>query len=166
MRISLILGFVFLFSLSAHAYLKIDTNQLMLMPSVTNINVVPVPEPMVPSSYLKTGVIEFQEPETTLRRFDIIYFVAVPITFYLTLNLLLILNTSFIGNDPGLINQGTSDPLASQVQFRYILLNTLLIPLFVAWTDYKYMKNHSPQTATPPLTSGLNLGVNLVSISF
>ncbi len=150
---------------NSYAYLKIDTNDLKLKASVTNIQSISIPEPMVPSSYLKTGKIEFQTPETELRRFDVIYFIAVPITFYLGLNLIFILNSSFIAqNDTGL--PAGIYPVNDTVQFRYILLNTLLIPLFVAWEDLQYTRAHAPATTTPPLSSGVNLGLNLVHFSF
>lgn len=151
---------------SLHAYLSIDTNDLLLRNSVTNIRYQSIPEPMVPSSYLKTGKIEFQPPETELRRFDIIYFIAVPITFYLTLNVVFFLNSSFIARDPGIPNNVYPSISASPVQFRYVLMNTLLIPLFVAWEDLQYSRQHQPDTTEPPAGSGLNLGMNLISVPF
>ena len=136
----LILLFISITTLSTHA-LEINTNDLVLPPtSVTNISAIPVREQRVPSTYLKTGKLEFTPPETLARRFDIIYFSAIPISFYLTLNLLFIINNSpLFSADSGIPHGLYPSSKDTPTQFRYILMNTFLIPLFVAYQDHRFM---------------------------
>lgn len=113
--------------------LTIDTNELMSISSVTNIILMKIDEPEIPNAYLRTGdmsKIQFEPPETPLRRFDIVFFVSIPITYYLTLNIMQIVNREFGGCD-----------MLSQVDMNYIYFNTLLIPLFVAYEDYIFVEN-------------------------
>ncbi len=113
-----------------YSYLTIDTNNLKPNDeSVTNIEAKSVPEPETPNIYLKTKKIEKIEPETPARRYDIVFFVAIPITFYVTLNLLTIKN-QFVNNFQPLDNS----------DWNYIYLNTLLVPLTIAYYDYIYME--------------------------
>ena len=56
-------------------------------------------EPEIPNTYLKTGKIEVMPPTTTMRRFDLVYFIAMPISFYLTMGILNYKNQSFKRQD-------------------------------------------------------------------
>jgi hypothetical protein len=125
-----------LFAISSMSFsrtIRIDTNELFLNPSVTNIATVRIREPELPNTYLRVGdlsKIEFEEPQTTFRRFDIIFFISIPITFYLTLNILQIVNYNIMDTY-----------VLTQPDWNYIYFNTLLIPMYVAYQDYLYMEN-------------------------
>lgn len=85
-------------------------------------------EPELPNSYLSTGKIEYPVPETIARRFDVVFFIAAPTSFVLTLNIMIIINNYF----------NNSRPLDNN-DWIYIYLNTLIIPLTVAYYDHVYM---------------------------
>ena len=148
--------------------LNIDTNDLKLPPSsVTNISVVPVREQRIPSTYLKTGKIEFTPPETLARRFDIIYFSAIPISFYLTLNLLFIINNSPLFKvDSGIPHGQYPSSQNTPVQFRYILMNTFLIPLFVAYQDHRFMIKKIQSEGGYYSKNNYGFNMQLVSLRF
>jgi hypothetical protein len=124
---------LFTFSSFSYSYILIDTNKLNLKSeAITNTEMTKVIEPELPNSYLSTGKIEFPEPETVARRYDLIFFIAIPITYYLTLNIMQIKNI-YVNNNIAM------DP----VELNYIYINTFLIPLVVAYFDYLYVQEQN-----------------------
>jgi hypothetical protein len=120
--------FAFINQLS-YPYLTINTNELLQNKTgVTNLEYKKILEPELPNTYLNPESKEIMEPETKGRRYDVVFFIAVPVTFYLTLNFLQLRNTYFYNNNP----LGDAD-------WNYIFLNTLMIPFSVAYFDMIYV---------------------------
>ncbi|OHD56478.1 MAG: hypothetical protein A2Y33_15230 [Spirochaetes bacterium GWF1_51_8] len=157
MFLRIFISFTVLFSTAAHAfaYLTIDVDSLTNMQSVTNTPFFVTEEPEIPKSYVKTGKIEFSPEESIIRRFDIIFFVSIPITFYLTLNILQIANFNLKGSY-GL----------DVVDWNYIYLNTLLIPLYVAFQDMLYIHAAKVEKYGDSSHPELQFGFNLIRASF
>lgn len=128
----------------SHAALSIDTNQFS---TNSNLKITTEPkdlflsedgsisnklksviEPELPNSYLATGRIEYPVPETMARRFDVVYFIAVPAAFTLTLNLLIIVNNLY--NNSRSLNDS---------DWEFIYVNTLVVPFSVAYYDNLYV---------------------------
>ncbi len=115
---------------TAYSALTIDTNQfLKFTNTVTNIPTRPVVEPELPNTYLSSGQIQILPPEEPGRRYDVVFYVAVPVTFYLTLNILQLRNMYFFDG-----------ALLDNADWNYIFLNTLLIPLAVAFFDHQHVE--------------------------
>jgi hypothetical protein len=148
-------AFIFLSTVSSYAYLTIDIDKLTNFQSVTNISYKEVQEPEIPKSYLKTGKLEFTPEESVIRRFDIIFFVSIPITFYLTLNIIQIANMNLRG-DAGI----------SVTDWNYIYLNTLMIPLYVAFQDMFFMQVQNVKLYNENSQPELQFGFNLIRASF
>ncbi len=124
----------------------------------------PVLEPRIPNSYLSTGEIELEAPETALRRFDITFFVSVPITYYLFWNLFIVHN-SLLRN--ALPSFPSYNPVDDKVQKRTLLLNTLLVPLFVAYKDYRYMQERTIEDEYNPYSvDEASFSINLFQLEF
>lgn len=97
----------------------------------TNIFAKPMPEPFIPNTYLSSGKIVFTPTESFIRRYDIVFFVAIPVAFYLTMNLLELKNQVFY-QDNGFIRNA---------DYNYMYLSTLVIPLTIAFNDSVYFNN-------------------------
>jgi len=110
---------------------EFDITNYLTNTSVTNISQKTIIEPQIPNTYLKTGKIEFMELESIARRLDVVFFVAIPITFYLTMNLLMLKNQYFHLTDPTFLYNG---------DWTYIYINTITVPIFVAYFDYLYVE--------------------------
>lgn len=151
----LLCAFIFLSTVNSYAYLTIDVDKLTNLLSVTNIPNYEVPEPEIPKSYLKTGVLEFKEEESILRRFDIIFFVSIPITFYLTLNIIQIANMNLRG-DAGI----------TVTDWNYIYLNTLMIPLYVAFQDMFFMQIQNAPLYNENTHPEIQFGFHLIRSTF
>ncbi len=79
------------------------------------------------------------------RRYDVVFFVAVPISFYLIMNVLMIKNAYFYERE------GT---FLSETDWNYIYLSTFLVPLFTAYYDqvyYRQRTGHRGEKWTIPL---------------
>jgi hypothetical protein len=108
--------------------MTINTNDLLNNKnSVTNLEVRKVIEAEVPNTYLNPNE-KPQEPETKGRRYDVVFFIAMPVTFYLTLNFLQLRNAYFYNNTN-----------LDAVDWNYIFLNALMIPFSVAYFDLIYV---------------------------
>lgn len=116
----------------SYAYLTIDTNKILKEiqnnPSITNIPSKPIIEEELPNSYLATGLIKTEPPRDPGRRFDVVFFVSIPITFYLLLNIMQWRNMYF--------NNG----ILGNTDWTYIYLNTFFVPLATAYFDYQYIE--------------------------
>ncbi|MFN3659769.1 MAG: hypothetical protein ACK4TN_00855 [Brevinematales bacterium] len=95
---------------------------------------VATPEERLPPTYLVDGTNTTPFQETLWRRYDVVFFVAVPISFYLVMNILMIKNAYFYGSE------GT---YLSDTDWNYIYLMTFFIPLFTAYHDQVYVRGFS-----------------------
>jgi hypothetical protein len=120
------------------AYITIDTNELAGLTnsvnytndeSITNLPAKTVPEPVYPNSYLSTGKIEVEVPETPQRRLDLVFWIAMPAIYYLT-STIMYLKNQYIYNT---ITVDISDN-------NYMYFNTFMIPITTAYFDYLYMQ--------------------------
>jgi len=152
---ALLVFFIFLSTVNSYAYLTIDVDKLTNLQSVTNIPHYDVMEPEIPKTYLKTGKIEFAPEESVIRRFDIIFFVSIPITFYLTLNILQIANMNL-----------RNDATLTTTDWNYIYLNTLMIPLYVAFQDMFFMTIQKVPMYNETSQPEIQFGFNLIRASF
>lgn len=152
---ALLVFFIFLSTVNSYAYLTIDVDKLTNLQSVTNIPHYDVLEPEIPKTYLKTGKIEFAPEESVIRRFDIIFFVSIPITFYLTLNILQIANMNL-----------RNDATLTTTDWNYIYLNTLMIPLYVAFQDMFFMNIQKVPMYNETSQPEIQFGFNLIRASF
>lgn len=126
----LLSGFLFLvFPARGNAYLTIDTNKLQNNTSVTNITTKSIVEEQLPNSYLATGKIQMEPPQSPGRRFDVVFFVSIPVTFYLMLNIMQLKNMYFFNS-----------ALLDNADWTYIYLNTFILPLAVAYFDYRFIE--------------------------
>jgi hypothetical protein len=100
---------------------------------------VATPEERLPPTYLVDGTNTAPFQETLWRRYDVVFFVAVPISFYLMMNVLMIKNAYFHGSE------GT---YLSDTDWNYIYLMTFLIPLFTAYHDQIYVRGLSQNRET------------------
>ena len=124
-------------------YSKVVTNNDTITneDSITNISSRTVREPELPNNYLKNGIIEFTPSESKARRTDVVFFIAVPITYYLTLNLLQLKNMYFIpGRGAGSVDDA---------DMNYIYINTLILPLLVSYFDSMFVDNQEKSKDTP-----------------
>lgn len=93
----------------------------------TNINYEITEKKLIPNIYLKTKAFTNEvEEESLLRRFDLIYFISLPITYYLVLNIQLIKNNYYKKN----ITMYNSD-------YNYLYINVFTIPLANAYNDLR-----------------------------
>ena len=152
---ALLVFFIFLSTVNSYAYLTIDVDKLTNLQSVTNIPHYDVMEPEIPKTYLKTGKIEFAPEESVIRRFDIIFFVSIPITFYLTLNILQIANMNL-----------RNDATLTTTDWNYIYLNTLMIPLYVAFQDMFFINIQKVPMYNETSQPEIQFGFNLIRASF
>lgn len=154
-----------LFISQAYSQLFINTNLIDSSKIITNdeattnISSKVVREPELPNNYLKNGIIEFPPPESKSRRTDVVFFVAVPITYYLTLNLLQLKNMYLI---PG---RGVGS--VDDADMNYIYINTLILPLLVAYFDSIFVDNQekSQDTLITPSNPGSPMSYNIFSYS-
>ncbi len=132
-KIIAILLILFLHNTLLHSYLTVNTNDLMKNEkAITNIEIKKVIEPELPNSYLSTGKIELEKPDTVSRRFDLVYFISIPVIFYLTLNFEAIKN-QFTRNNS----------FVNDTDWDYIYFNTFVIPIVVAYFDNLYIDNQN-----------------------
>ncbi len=128
-----LIGSILIFSISyslGFTSLTIDTNTLILTNnSVTNVELNKVIEPELPNLFLRTGKIEYEPPETPARRFDVVYFVAIPITYYLLFSLLIIKN-----------QWANSGRQLDNTDYNYIYTSTFVVPMAIAYYDYLYVE--------------------------
>lgn len=127
----IVLSAFFWFIQSSNGFtLTIDTNELLnAKPEVTNISTKKVVEPDLPNSYLSTGKIDVDTSETIGRRFDLLYFIAIPVSFYLTQNVMQLKNIYFNNN-----------AALDRTDWNFIYFNTLFIPLSIAYFDYLHVQ--------------------------
>lgn len=169
------LAMILAFSWTSMAFsLTLDTNDLTNVIdaetlsdsefiTMTNLSWDPILQPRIPNSYLATGELEFEEPEKPLRRFDITFFISMPITFFLFQNLFLFHNQVMQNVD----GYSYVNPLENKQQRSIILINTLFIPAYVAWQDYIYMKAQTEADEYNPYSEpNLEMGIYLLHTEF
>jgi len=122
------------FSMNQHATMyNNSTNDSIRLTSITNIDFIIVTNKIeIQNTYLKTGIITNYKKESLLRRFDIVYFISLPITYYFLLNLIMIKNQLFFDMPSGSI---------TDMDWNYIYINLIFVPLYVALRDYFYMRS-------------------------
>lgn len=125
--------------------------------NVTNILYSRIMEQEIPNSFLRTGKIEFIEPEKWYRRFDIMFFGSIPISYYLTYNLLLLKNEIFY--------QDYTATLSKQDTI-YMLANTFLIPLYVAFQDRFYIERRRVIDDQQTTQTELHISLNILNNRF
>lgn len=113
----------------SYSYLTIDTNKILNDKSITNVHTKPIIESELPNSYLATGIIQTEPPRDPGRRFDVVFFVAIPVTYYLLLNIMQLKNMYFFNSR-----------LLDNADWTYIYLNTFFLPLATAYFDYQYIE--------------------------
>lgn len=106
--------------------LESDTNS-----STTNITGEISVEKKLPNIYLKNQTTN-QQIIFFARRYDAVYFIAIPVTYYLTFNLLQQKNWNLYQN----YNLDRADEF-------FLYFNTFFLPLIVAYFDYVYVKNYN-----------------------
>jgi len=89
------------------------------------------PPPALPNTYLVDGTNTQPFQESLWRRYDVVFFVAVPISFYLMMNILMIKNAYLYQ---------TAGTYLSDTDWNYIYLSTFLIPLFTAYHDQVFVR--------------------------
>lgn len=129
-------------------------------PALKPLSLYPLEPARIPNSYLKTGQLTNPDPETRFRRFDVVYFVAVPITYYLILNLMQVKNYWIASGRP-----------LDSIDYNFILINTILIPFTVAYNDAVYVESRkdlfmSPQTASQNRTDYFGFNLRLFRAAF
>ena len=121
------------------SYVTLDTNTLSALTNssnviessgITNLNINTITEPPFPNSYLSSGKIEVEKPELAARRFDLIYWIAMPAIYYLTMTLMYTKNE-------GITRQYSVD----NTDLNYVYFNTFFIPLTAAYFDYIYLQD-------------------------
>ncbi len=99
--------------------------------SITNLEGEIAEEERVPNIYLKDGSTNLGEPLSPTKRFDAVYFISLPVTYYLTFNLLQqknwYLRQSF--------TLDKSDEL-------FLYFNTFFLPFIVAYFDYIFVSEY------------------------
>ena len=128
------------------SYQPLETNKSGYTITIT-------PAPQLPNTYLVDGTNTIPFQESLWRRYDVVFFVAVPISFYLFMNILMIKNAYFY--------QSAGNYL-SDTDWNYIYLTTFLIPLFCAYEDQKWIRN----TPSPSFTSEKSWNFTLYSREF
>jgi hypothetical protein len=98
--------------------------------SITNLSTKTIPEPVYPNSYLSTGKIEVEVPETPPRRLDLVFWIAMPAIYYLTSTIMYVKNQYVFGT----ITVDSTDN-------NYMYFNTFIIPMAAAYFDYLYMQD-------------------------
>ncbi|URA09855.1 hypothetical protein [Thermospira aquatica] len=89
--------------------------------------------PELPNTYLIKGTNTLPFTESTWRRYDVVFFVAIPISFYLIMNVLMIKNAYFYQQEGAFL---------SDTDWNYIYLSTFLIPLFAAYYDQVHYRQY------------------------
>jgi len=105
--------------------MAIDTNTL------TNVETVEVEETRLPNRYLKTQETNQPEPISFARRYDAVFFIAVPATYYIMFNILQQKNWYLKKT----FTLDTTDET-------FLYLTTIFLPLIVAYVDYLYVENY------------------------
>lgn len=125
--IKLFCGFILFFLQRIELY-SLETNYS----SVTNIETLETEESRIPNRYLKT--METNKPEilSFARRYDAVFFIAIPATYYIMFNLIQQKNWYFKNT----YSLDTADET-------FLYLSTLFLPLFVAYVDYLYTEDYN-----------------------
>ncbi|MCX7881902.1 MAG: hypothetical protein N2314_01635 [Brevinematales bacterium] len=92
------------------------------------------PAAALPNTYLVDGTNTLPFQETSWRRYDVVFFVAVPISFYFVMNILMVKNAYFYGSEGRYL---------SDTDWNYLYLITFLVPLFTAYHDQVYVRQLS-----------------------
>jgi len=133
------------------SYVTLDTNTINSLTNstnynpnseMTNPNIKTITEPPLPNSYLSSGKIEVEKPETVPRRMDLIYWIAMPAIYYLTTAIMYSKN-----------ELAYNSYYADNTDLNYIYFNTFMIPLAAAYFDYIFLQD---QYALKTKTYGMN----------
>ncbi len=103
--------------------------------SITNISGEISTKKRLPNIYLKDQTTNQQVISFT-RRYDAVYFIAVPVTYYLTYNLIQQKNWYLRQT----YNLDRGDEL-------FLYFNTFFLPLIVAYFDYVYVKDYNKKNS-------------------
>jgi hypothetical protein len=135
-----LIAFISLFVLQntfLYSYITLDTNELSTLTNVTitsnsdltNVQLKTIPEPEMPNAYLSSGKIEVEKPETTARRVDLIYWIAMPAIYYFTISAMYLKNQLAFGSTT-----------VDSADMNYVYLNTFMVPLSAAYFDFLYLQ--------------------------
>lgn len=101
-----------------------------------------IPRYELPKQYILDGRTLSYPNESAFRRMDIVFFLSIPITFYLIQNLISLINVAnqAMGNYDASIRR---DSLGfTSGEWNFILAATFLIPSGVAMYDYVYVRDY------------------------
>lgn len=126
---------VFLWSVPINAQ-RITSDQ------ITNLSYELIPTYELPKQYIIDGRTKLYPKENTFRRADIVFFLAIPVSFYLMQNILNFINILNVtaGNyntDLGRDNFGFTSG-----EWNFLLAATFLIPMGVSIYDYVYVRQY------------------------
>ncbi|MGL5254177.1 MAG: hypothetical protein ACRC9L_04115 [Brevinema sp.] len=109
---------------------------------IANLEYELIPTYELPKQYLLDGRTRTYPAENAFRRMDIVYFLSIPITFYLFYNFLQLINVANIAT--GNYNAAlTRDFIGfTAAEWNFLLMATFLIPSGVAIYDYVYVRNY------------------------
>ncbi len=108
--------------------------------SITNLEGKITEEEKIPNIYLKTGSTNQTESLTPTKRFDAVYFISVPVTYYLTFNLLQQKNWY--------LRKSFTLDKSDEV---FLYFNTFFLPFIVAYFDFVFVSNYSEYKYESPL---------------
>ncbi len=108
--------------------------------SVTNLEGKITEEERIPNIYLKTGSTNQPESLTPTKRFDAVYFISVPVTYYLTFNLLQQKNWY--------LRKSFTLDKSDEV---FLYFNTFFLPFIVAYFDFVFVSNYNEYKYESPL---------------
>lgn len=137
--------------------LNIDWDTLTNMAEVTQPTVVPAPEPELPNSYLSSGKIDPIVLESYARRFDLVFFISLPISFYLMMNIMQVKNQLIYLNGS-----------LSEMDWNFVYWNTLLTSFLVAYQDniFYYQKHPDIPLIPPAVKETSEVKVQLPVLSY
>ncbi|MGL5721921.1 MAG: hypothetical protein ACRCY4_05950 [Brevinema sp.] len=118
------------------------TAQTITSTQIANLEYDLIPAYELPKQYLLDGRTRTYPAENAFRRMDIVYFLSIPITFYLFYNLIQLINVANVatGNFNAALQRDTIGFTSSE--WNFILMATFLIPSGVAIYDYVYVRDY------------------------
>lgn len=101
-----------------------------------------IPRYELPKQYILDGRTRSYPVESAFRRMDIVFFLSIPVTFYLFQNFLVLINTANIlsGNYNASLSRDSLGFTGGE--WAFLLAATFLIPSGVAIYDYVYTRDY------------------------
>ena len=107
------------------------------------------------------------EKETPLRRFDLVFFISMPIAYYLTYNFMDVVKRNML----------TKDTYLLVTDWNYILFNSILLPAAIAYFDFFYVQKqeviknsltyqNDSKNPLDILFNGIEIGLSVYSLKF